>query len=274
MMCIAYEAWVAEATQASLKQKINRLVLVGVNPSSGDYQSIEAVVPNVKSLRIDLDMPDLAPFYHAGLLEQLEVDVADCVPIEFDQFSRLTTCRVGYRPSYSNVFNCLSLENLTLQGPECRDLSAIEKLTMLKTLDLIDCSVKELGGAGNLPNLAEIYVLDCRRLTLLPKFLYPGRIQKLSLFRCRQIENIPEAIAPLKWLRYLMLNDVGKIQTIQVLRNMFKLERLYLGGDTFILDGEVQFLRHLPSLQEVAGSQRRHYDDRFTAINEHAACRG
>ena len=96
--------------------------------------------------------------------------------------------------------------------------------------------------------------LDLRELAALPK------LAVLNLAGCRRQATL-SGIGECRSLAELSLDDCGKIESLRPVSGT-ALTRLYLGGDTTILDGQLSFLRDLTSLRFADFIDSNHYDVR------------
>ncbi len=247
---VCYDSWHSDATEAVKTTGANRLVLVGVDSTRGQYQEIKDVLPQICSIRIDLQLPDLSIFYGQPGIERLEVDVAATGEIDFTRFPGLRTCHLAFQEGCESILGCEGLRALVLYGVS-QDILPRSHLPRLSELSVIGGTLRTLQTIGPLPSLKRLYIASTAKLETLPDLNGSKSLERFTLFRCRNVVGLA-ALGACPSLKSLSLIDCGGIETLEFARDL-ALEEVNIGGDTNVLDGQVHFLSEVPSLKKVVG---------------------
>lgn len=178
-------------------------------------------------------------------------------------FPQLERLNLGARyPQFQQVFDCQMLRRLGLtQYPEKGGSSAsLAKLIHLEYLSLNASGLNELDALSSLTELQEVDFSLMKNLQSIDGLRASApNLQVVRFESCPQIHSIA-ALDMAHQLRTLSLIDCGRINSINFLAQMTELRELYMGGNTDIVDGRLQFLLKMPQLAVVRAVHRAHYD--------------
>ncbi|XP_031263545.1 disease resistance-like protein DSC1 isoform X3 [Pistacia vera] len=118
-----------------------------------------------------------------------------------------------------NLRGCKNMDMLSI-SPQCRTLRKVilSDCSNLKTISYIPCAVEELD-------------LDGAAIEELPSLEHLSRLEKLILWNCSELKNLPESIRGCKSLKYLYLSHSSKLDSLpEGLGNLTALKTLLLFG--------------------------------------------
>ncbi|KAL6990928.1 hypothetical protein U1Q18_009049 [Sarracenia purpurea var. burkii] len=163
--------------------------------------------------------------------------------------------------------------HLYLKGcPRLNDLSCIETLGHLKTLDLSKAEVKTLPSLSNLVNLRWLLLSCCSKLEKLPDVNSLKNLEVLDLSGCSSLTvlqlnsfeqmsrlwkldlsgtriNCLPPLSNLSNLRHLILEKCADLRVLPPLESLSNLEELNLCGLSFLRDAGADFLKTMNHLQ-------------------------
>ena len=264
--------------------KDNNIKGLSLNNSSSDEENLgveifeKIPVINLLMLKyysLDTDFQKLHGF---SSLKELEVlHLTESLPrdsIDYSFFNKLRECElysgsqegsVGLDQGNKTIFSCLDLEKLSIHEYKDNDFSGFETLTRLKYLSLTAKKLKNINGIDKLYHLEELELINTKKIE---DYSEIGNIQSLrsvTLYGTRG-KNMIETLSCLTNIESIILENCGNIQTIQILQNCKKLKILCIYGSTNILDGDLNFLFDMPSLELVAIEPKKHYSHKSEEI--------
>lgn len=178
-------------------------------------------------------------------------------------FPEIERLNLGSRyHQFQQVLECQMLRRLGLtQYPEKNGRSApLAKLIHLEYLALNASGLHELDALSSLTALQEVDFSLMKNLQSIDGLRASApNLQAVRFESCPQIGSIA-ALEMAHQLRTLSLIDCGRVNSISFLAQMTELRELYMGGNTDIVDGKLQFLLNMPKLTVVRAVHRAHYD--------------
>lgn len=264
--------------------------LVSVTPENQN-QALEAFRKgsNISGLRVSgiADLSFLADFPNLRYLEVVDQRRVNTRPIEglsnlrglrletpgtgidFSCFSELEVFVGDWHIDNSNVHRCEELRQLQVWQfkPKSLDLSDFANTTRLEWLYLTQTGIASLAGLETLRDLRYCEIAYAPKLESL-EVLTSDRIElrELSFRKAKKILSF-EPIAALRCLRRLNLFDCASMPDLKWINGMEQLD-FFSFVETNVEDGDLSPLLNLPSLRYVGTSDKKHYNYKFTAINE------
>ena len=118
-----------------------------------------------------------------------------------------------------------------------------------------------LDGISNLQRLQFLGLYALPQLASLePLGQVASTLETLEVRACRRFGSLA-GLERLRRLRRLVLEDCGKVDSIEPIGRLDALTHFYFYGDTNVVDGNLDILRRL-KLREVSFMNRRHYSVR------------
>ncbi len=211
---------------------------------------------------IDLADPDVQRLQCLHNLESLVLSTYSTSALDFSNFPALREAFIEWRPRYTNLNTCEKLEDLYVNKYPAHDLAFVGALKSMSRLTI--------GDSHRITTLDGIQVmsrLDTLRLKALPMLsdisdiaAASETLEELTIRGCRHIGSV-DALAKMLRLRRIVLEDCGRLRSLQPLAPLPALDELYFYGDTVIEDGRLDFLRER-RFKSVSFQNRRHYSVR------------
>jgi Leucine-rich repeat (LRR) protein len=208
---------------------------------------------------IDLQAKDVRPIENLTQLETLSLSAYATSQLDLSRLPRLRKAFIEWRRQYRNLSNCVDLADLYLNRYTEPSLSAVEPMQNMHSLRVGGSStLSSLEGIRGLPRLGVLGLYGLPKLRELdPIADLAGTLEEVDLEQCRYLTSI-DPLSRLARLKRLAMVDCGKIPSLRPLMNCRALEELFFSGDTYLIDGDLEFLRNLP-LKNVAFQNRKHY---------------
>lgn len=219
-----------------------------------------AQIPHLHHLiLIDLQELDVRPIQRLSELRSLTLSAYATSGLDFSNFPSLTKAFIEWRRQYQGLNECTDLEELYVNKYDSEDLQALDRLTRLRSLSIGDSRrVCSLNGTGSFKALRSLGLFALPRLSsLMPVEDLAETLEDLDLNQCRGLSAL-NPLGGLRKLRRLILADCGRVRSLRPIADLPRLEELYFYGDTYVIDGDVAFLRTMP-LKSVSFQNRRHY---------------
>ncbi len=214
-------------------------------------------------LKISIDdssIEDLTPIYALSDLQQIFLTApTKKTPFDFTKLPSLRRVSTDWSPWLDSVFDCENLQQLFIDRYPGTDIGELSKLTKLEHLEVRSRQLKCLDGIESLRNLEKLKLVYCPALLSLDGIDSLKHLKYIELYSCKKIRDI-NVLADVKTLNVLKLLNCGQINTARAFSGHINLKEFMAAGETTtILDGDLEFLRHMPSLEYVALARRRHY---------------
>lgn len=230
-------------------------------------------------------LPNLEFLNHYTFLNDLNISTVDDFSFSFlnslSGLKKLTISTIG--DNAIDLSNQINLESLTIQWRKGKILG-LEKCLKISSLCLIDYSeqdftpvssllgledlmvktslINNCNGLENLTKLKSILFGNCKKLSSLDGMRNLKNISSLSYDLCPKINNF-DVIGSLNTLEKLSINDCKGVKSIKFIEQLPSLKRLFLLGNTDIIDGDLQPAQ---KIQGVFYRHRKHYN--ITIKNE------
>jgi len=256
---VSVDAW-SDALAAELEERGVRELELAPGHSTGRRDlGFLRQIPFIEKLSIHsvsaLDDSAVACLFRA---RELELHNYAPNPLRVDGMSRLEKLTFVWRQHSESVFSRHSLKQLSIRKYPGKDLRDLAGLIALESLDLLEGKFVSSVGLGSLTRLKFLRFGFCRQLRRLDDLEHLQALEQLKIVKCRAIADFGP-ISALGGLKLLVLEDVGRIASLDWLAGLTALETLLLTGDTNIVDGDLEPVAALPRLEQVAYASRRHY---------------
>lgn len=182
----------------------------------------------------------------------------------FDNFDKLQSCFIENPNRVNALFDCLSLEELTVGGYKSEDLGSVGRLINLKRLDVRTSSIRSLEGIAGLKCMELLELNYLKNLRILSELGELHQLKKLSIVNCPKISSI-EDLRHLTNLEFVRIDNCKNIESIKPLNDLDELQTVHLLQNTNVVDGDMTPL--LKRKDALFGS-RKHYSHNNDEIDE------
>lgn len=193
-------------------------------------------------------------------LQELRLQSVTCKRLQLRQLIGLESLVLGIGKGELQLPGSDSLESLAWNGGSTNNIvEQLRHVGNLRTLSLVGNRLESLD------SLSSKAVIEDLRLVMMPKlkdcvFLNTmPHLRKLYVDTCKGFSSI-QPLSYLKKLESLVLDNVGKVETLYPVFSLHRLEEVIFCENTNIIDGKIRMLCELPLLRKVAFANRRHYD--------------
>lgn len=204
------------------------------------------------------DIKDLSILLNLQSLEHLAVECRLTVELDVSRFKELKTLFLKWNKKFINCFSVSTLERINIKNYPFEDLIPLSHLTSLRELLITSVKLQTLQGINHLKKLQLLDLYKCNNLSSLESLSALKNLENLEIDSCKNIEELDE-LKGLERLRTFLIIDCGNIQSIEPLKNCLDLNRIFVAGNTTILDGDFSNLLNLPSLQNFIFVEKKHY---------------
>lgn len=195
--------------------------------------------------------------------------------LDLTAFNQLERLYLGERiPHEEEVFACVGLRRLGLTKYPAKETSApFANLKKLEYLSIAASGLSELDGLSELQHLEEVKLVLMKHLVSLRGLESSApKLKKVWIEGCQNIGDI-SPLANAKNIEFLYLYDCGPIASLAPIASMKNLQSLNIGGNTNILDGNFDAIKHLALLKDFRGVHRKHYSlskEEFNRLGRHS----
>jgi protein phosphatase 1 regulatory subunit 7 len=190
-------------------------------------------------------------------------------PLNLTAFSGLEDLALDPAGTGEPLEHCVKLRKLFTTRLKRDELASLNKLKLLEEAEFSEPAFTRIG-AVDLPSLTSLVFKAVRQLQDWNGLEGLPRLQKFFLFGAPQLKSL-EPFRQLKELRWLLLEDCGRIDSVVPLCELKHLEVLNIIGNTRIMDGALASLKSLPSLRKVTFPARASYDTTEQRLNAELA---
>lgn len=235
-------------------------------------------INGLKIIGININLSNLDSFRN---LEFLSIGGANSkTEINFNNLQKIKVLHFGWSKNRSTFTNLKNLQELAIGDFEDNNLEftsnfvkleslrvgsnkltadkGIESLVKLKSLEFYDCpNLKSLEFVKNqsIENLAFVYCNNLSNLNVLSKLKH---CKSIEFYKTKSIKKY-DFLSGLKELEAISFEDVNEIESLEFLNKSKKLRKLFVTGDSKIIDGKVKFLLEM-NLDKLIIRKKRHYD--------------
>lgn len=191
-------------------------------------------------------------------LRQLEFTAVTKGQVAFNRLPCLEKCYLYWWPGASSIFQCISLQDVTLDGLRSLPEDWYQNWRLLSRLAIQNSPIKSI---PSLSAMVALTKLELANLKTFDDFSPIGDLRSLrwlSISGCKRLQSI-EFTASLTALEILLLEDDGEIASLSPLQNLHALKALSFMGSTVVVDGDLKPLTQLPHLSMLGFGPQRHY---------------
>ncbi|MFC4323293.1 leucine-rich repeat domain-containing protein [Litchfieldia salsa] len=258
--------WDESLKDIMLKKEIKNLRLSRFTGWADKDVSFLKTLPFLKGVEVYADdIKDLSAMYDLKSLEYIGLDCNLSFDLDMINFKKLKTLQVKWNKHFKNMFNVSSIESLNIIKYPNEDLVALSNYSNLKKLQLTSTKLKTLKGIDNLINLKAVDLFKCNQLESLESIDHLESLEEFEAENCKKLNNLYQ-LSNLTNLKTLLIEDCGKIQSIKPLKYCLNLIKVWLGGDTTIIDGNLEVIINLPKLKEFWFVNKKHYNIKVSEV--------
>lgn len=230
--------------------------------SGGDYRFLSKLY-DLEGLRFgDPDLNDLTVIEELSNLRALDFSfIGNCKKgMDFRTLPRLEHLWIADPlPQQDTVFECANLRQLWFPLRRHTRSTIFVQLSGLEQLSLWNGPLQEVDAFARFKQLTKLELLKMPKLVSLDGLSGATSLRYLRIDGCGNIGTLAP-LAALPQLESLTLNNAGEIESLEPLLHCTRLQRLQMGGTTFIKDGRISVLKQLPQLSNCSIRYRAHYD--------------
>lgn len=206
---------------------------------------------------------DISPIHNLNNLSLLNLTREFNQTIDFKQFPNLKFCQLTWNSKVKNLDQLNSIETFILTNYKKADLSEFKALLSLKKLSIIKSSIISINGIENFQNLEHLELTSLKKLNSLKGIEYLRNLKRLDLESCavNDLEPLKNSLR----LELLGIHDGKNIQSLNPLRDLSKLEVIYLSGNTNVVDGD---MTPLIGRKDASFGTRKHYSHKAEEIDK------
>jgi len=207
---------------------------------------------------------DLSPIGNLRQLKSLCLDYGakDGLGFSLPSLPQLERLYLGERiVNEEQVFLLSGLKRLGLtKYPTKQPSKEFSNLVNLEYLSVAESGLSEIEGLWGLKKISEIHLLRLKHLVSLKGLEGSSTmLRKIRIEGCPTVGRI-DSVGGAAGLEELYLYDCGNIPSLAPISDLVNLRVLAIGGNTNIVDGKIGFLKEMPSLRDLRGAHRKHYD--------------
>jgi len=176
----------------------------------------------------------------------------------FSDFENLSHLQLLWRPKAKSVFACEKIEKLNIVNFPEVDLSSLNMMSNLTTLQLTFKKLESLDGIKHLKTLIELDIADCSKLKNLSALENLANLEILRINSCKSIDEIPD-LSKLFALKDFALDNCGNVKSLEALKYCRNIKTISFTGNTRIEDGNLDFFLGLERLIDAKFMDHKHY---------------
>ena len=201
---------------------------------------------------------DYSAIHYLKKLKVLSLNILckDNQAIDFSCFPELVTCCFNWRAKTKFLFECTSLEDLSLSKFKGANLENFKNLENLKWLQIYQSSIENLNGIENLYNLERLDLYGNRKLVSFVGIGHLRVLKQLKVSSCKGLNDLDE-FSSLENLEKLEINNCGDIKSLLPIKGLKKLNELKFLESTNIVDGN---LSPCIGMKDIFFQNRKHYN--------------
>ncbi|MEV3820812.1 hypothetical protein [Aeromonas dhakensis] len=151
---------------------------------------------------------------------------------------KLKVFKALWRPKAKTIFSCDELNLLNIVNYPSEDLAELNRMSLLRCLQLTSKKIRTLSGIEELSLLSTLDFVDCPRLEDISGIDKCQHIEIVEIENCKRVYDIA-MLSGLKNLKVVVLTDCGTVKSLRALAHSQSLESLIFIGDTTIEDGDL-----------------------------------
>lgn len=253
------DSWSNKYISVIKKENITALRLSESAGFKGSNISFLHELQNLNLRAIEIysgDVEDISPLVSLPSLEHIGIECSLKKEIDLSLFRDLKVLIITWDKKILNLDKCCNLEYLNIDKYPYQDLQSFKNLTNLHSLYIVGRKLTNLSGIEYLSTLKSLDLYGCTNLVSLQNIQDCKELESIEIESCNKIVDI-HPVGKLKKLKRFYL-VIKKINSIKDLEKCSALEELTL-YDTNILDGNLQFIKKLPVLKDTEFKKPKHY---------------
>ncbi|WP_324032057.1 leucine-rich repeat domain-containing protein [Aeromonas caviae] len=241
------------------KENISVLRLSQSAGWNGNDISFINYLPSLSGVEIySWGVKDITPLESISNLEYLGLQCEFTKAPDFSKLKKLKALKLFWRPKAKTIFSCDELNLLNVVNYPSENLKELNKMSLLRHLQLTSKKIKSLSGIEELSSLSILDLADCPKLEDLSGIDKCQQIEIVEIENCKRVYDIA-ILNELKNLKEIVLIDCGTVKSLRPLAHSPSLESITFIGDTTIEDGELTSLLDILTLKKMWFSNKRHY---------------
>lgn len=241
------------------KENISVLRLSQSAGWNGNDISFINYLPSLSGVEIySWGVKDITPLESISNLEYLGLQCEFTKAPDFSKLKKLKVLKLFWRPKAKTIFSCDELNLLNIVNYPSENLKELNRMSLLRRLQLTSKKIKSLSGIEELSSLSILDLADCPKLEDLSGIDKCQQIEIVEIENCKRVYDIA-ILSELKNLKEIVLTDCGTVKSLRPLAHSPSLESITFIGDTTIEDGELTSLLDIPTLKKMWFSNKRHY---------------
>ena len=206
---------------------------------------------------------DLSPASQLLKLQRLSITSGGGARIDFAALRELKKCFLRWWTGARSVFECETLESLSIDKLPAKECNGLSQLRNLRDLTIYSQSIQSLDSIAQLTNLQKLELNRFHNLESLDGIENLKSLRSLNINECNRMSDLTP-IASLNNLEHLVVSDWGTIDTLAPIVKLKKLRAFsFSGARTTIADGDLSPLQELPNLSMLMFASRRHYSHKL-----------
>jgi hypothetical protein len=251
-------SWGPEVRDTLIEVGVSEIVLNSAKGWKGTDISFLQEFTHLKSLEIiDWRLESIEVVNELSSLENLQLSTYSKSKIDFRNMPLLRSCGLEWHKNRSGIDSCRNLKKLFINRYDKKDLSYFLPLTELEDLAILSAPVQHIRDIRHLKKLRRLRIALLRQLTSLTGLEELPLLEDLWIQTCQKIRAIDE-LSSTKNLREVSLDNCGDITSLNPLKDLKKLERVFFTESTKIIDGDISFLLDM-NLHRMSFQNRPHY---------------
>ncbi len=241
------------------KENISVLRLSQSAGWNGNDISFINYLPSLSGVEIySWGVKDITPLESISNLEYLGLQCEFTKAPDFSKLKKLKVLKLFWRPKAKTIFSCDELNLLNVVNYPSENLKELNRMSLLRHLQLTSRKIKSLSGIEDLSSLSILDLADCPKLEDLSGIDKCQQIEIVEIENCKRVYDIA-ILSELKNLKEIVLTDCGTVKSLRPLAHSQSLESIIFIGDTTIEDGDLTSLLDIPTLKKMWFSNKRHY---------------
>lgn len=241
------------------KENISVLRLSQSAGWNGSDISFINYLPSLSGVEIySWGVKDITPLESISNLEYLGLQCEFTKAPDFSKLKKLKVLKLFWRPKAKTIFSCDELNLLNIVNYPSENLKKLNRMSLLRRLQLTSKKIKSLSGIEELSSLSILDLADCPKLEDLSGIDKCQQIEIVEIENCKRVYDIA-ILSELKNLKEIVLTDCGTVKSLRPLAHSQSLESIIFIGDTTIEDGELTSLLDIPTLKKMWFANKRLY---------------
>jgi hypothetical protein len=225
---------------------------------------LDDIIEGLNIIQGDIDLTGIEELTN---LKRLNISDDKNLPIDFSSFKFLEKCSILWNKNIKSLSTCKRLKELLIKKINLQDRNTVEQLKGLDNIEkltLIQSKFDNIDYLEFIPQLKELEIYYSPTLKNINGLRFCLKtIEKLVFDHCRNIDDY-QMIGNLFGLKYLGINNGGKIPSLNFIRSLKNLKHLSFVG-TVVLDGDINYCI---GIDYVGFDNKKHYSHKMEEIRK------